>query len=82
MPNNEERTLEQPLMFKDKIEDDESELLWSAQFRHSKPRKRTLFFALTVLPWVLLILLGSWNLIQYQHRHARVFLNEAQQVYS
>lgn len=81
MTDNKERTSEEPLMLEDKIEENDSEWLRLAGHR-SNPQRNFVFWLITVLPWILLVLLSSWDLVQYHKREASKNFDPSQQIYS
>ena len=83
MKDREDSTSEELLMLKDKIEEEDSEWLFSAALRVSQRPHRTFgFYFIIFLPWALLALLGTWDVIQYQRRLASSKFIPSQQVYS
>ena len=82
MADKEKRALEEPLMLKDDIEEEDSEYLYSDEIVRSKPRQNLIFWFMISLPWVLFILLAAWNLEQYRKRDASANFNDPQQIYS
>ena len=69
-------------MLKENIDEEDSDWSWSSEKRRPQTKRKLSFLILTVVPWALLLLLGSWDLIQYHKRHAKPIFNLAQQVYS
>ena len=69
-------------MLKEQLDEEDPDWSWSSEKRRPQTKRKWSFLILTIVPWVLLILLGSWDLIQYQKRHAKQIFNLGQQVYS
>lgn len=67
---------------KDKIDNDDSEWLGPNNPGHLKKQRKPAVWFIIFLPWVLLALLGSWNLSQYQKRNQNLVFDPTQQVYS
>lgn len=82
MPDSAERTSEEPLMPKDEDEDEDEEWLWSSKKHRPQSKRKWSSLMLTVAPWALLIMLGSWDLIRYLRSHTKEIFNPAQQIYS
>jgi hypothetical protein len=82
MLDSDERTSEEPLMLKEKIEEEDSEWTWSSEKQQPQTKRNLSFWMLTTVPWVLLTLLGTWDVIKYQKRHTKEIFNLGQQVYS
>ncbi len=82
--DKENQIAKEPLMFKDKIEneDSDSESLWSSDVRRSRQRRMLFSRVIQFLPWALLVLLGSWDLIRHRSHPAEEKCYPAQQIYS
>jgi hypothetical protein len=82
MGDNDERTSEEPLMLKGKIEEEDSQWLLTPEIRRSTLQRNSISWLIRFLPWFLLALLTSWNLIQYQRNIASTNFNPSQLIYS
>lgn len=77
-PKTEYSSEEEPFMYKD-TEESNLERDWPNEFRHSRS---PLHWVLVFLPWFLLVLLGSWDFIQYQRYKTSSNINPSQLIYS
>jgi hypothetical protein len=82
MGENEGWKSKELLIIKEKVEDDDLEWLEPDNRGHPKKQQRPVVWFIVSLPWILLALLGSWNLAQYQKRDGSATFDPTQQVYS